>query len=147
MRRFMFCVVLAAAFASSFAGTLTERQRKFLRRRFLDHEERTCRDDGAIVVVRWYTRGGKPDGAETNVLHAVTGRIQNNALRNQLETMRTDLVDKIERLRDATNRVNALTADRSRIVGELTQLRDRAALKATKEVYQALIDRLEGSDR
>ena len=68
----------------------------------------------------------------TNVLHSITGTVQNNPLQGRIAEL-------LERATSAEARAERL----DRLRDWLVEQRDKALLPTTKAIYQAIIDKLD----
>ena len=95
------------------------------------------------VITTWY-RNGKPDtkapAVVTNVLHGISGAMQDNPLQASIAELSEQYQAAIQRATSAEAR--AARADALKTW--LEEQRDKSPLQTTKKIYQAIIDRLEG---
>lgn len=140
------CRIAVALFAASIAGLaaadkiLTPMQTAYIRRAYVHHQETERLDDGSVRLVRHIYRGATPVRVETNILHAVEGRIQHNPLQAALEKVRDELEKRKAELADSVARCEGLQARHDRIVARITEKMDAAKLSTTKAMYQEIID-------
>lgn len=152
MNRTAFIAALAvlAALTASADKVLTPMQTAYLRRAYVHHQESERLADGSVRLVRHIYRGATPLRVETNVLHAVEGKLQNNPLHNALENARAELAErraelseKVAALADSEARRERVQARHDRLVARITEKRDEAKLATTRALYQALLDLLD----
>jgi hypothetical protein len=120
---------------TSASGTIfTKSQKKFFENRRICISRDTTTIPGSVITT-WY-RNGKPDtqgpAVVTNVLHRITGTIQDNPLQSRIAAL-------IERATSAEARAARL----NRLKDWLAEQRDKALLPTTKAIYQAILDRME----
>ena len=146
MKRTAIIAALAvlAALTASADKVLTPMQTAYLRRAYVHHQEYERLADGSVRLVRHIYRGATPLRVETNVLHAVEGKLQNNPLQNALENARAELSGKVAELADSEARRERIQARHDRLLACITQKRDEAKLASTRAIYQALLDLIEG---
>ena len=138
--------IACALFAASVAGlaaadkVLTPMQTAYIRRAYVHHQETERLDDGSVRLVRHIYRGATPVRVETNILHAVEGRIQHNPLQVALEKVREELEARKRELADSSANCESIQARHDRIVARITERRDAATLAITKAIYQEIID-------
>lgn len=146
MKRTAIIAALAvlAALTASADKVLTPMQTAYLRRAYVHHQESERMSDGSVRLVRHIYRGATPLRVETNVLHAVEGRLQNNPLQNALEHARAELSEKVAELADSEARRERIQTRHDRLLACITQKRDEAKLASTRALYQALLDLIEG---
>ena len=122
------------AHVRSTATTFTKAQSTFFRNRRICVSRDTSTIPGSVITT-WY-RNGKPDtlapSVVTNILHEISGRVQDNPLQALVERWR-------ERATSAEARAERLDRLRSWLVEQ----RDKALLPTTKAIYQAIIDRID----
>lgn len=147
------CRIAVALVAASMAGiaaadkVLTPMQTAYIRRAYVHHQESERLADGSVRLVRHIYKGATPVRVETNILHAVEGRVQHNPLQAALEKVRTELeerkaelAEKVKALADSEARRERVQARHDRLVARITEKRDEAKLATTKALYQALLD-------
>ena len=119
---------------STTATTLTKSQKKFFENRRICISRDTTTIPGSVITT-WY-RNGRPDtkgpAVVTNVLHSITGTVQNNPLQGRIAEL-------LERATSAEARAERL----DRLRDWLVEQRDKAILATTKAIYQAIIDRID----
>lgn len=142
MKRTAFIAALAVLAAlTAFADkVLTPMQTAFLRRAYVHHQESERIADGSVRLVRHIYRGAMPLRVETNVLHAVEGKLQNNPLQNALDYARAELSGKVAELADSEARRERIQARYDKLLARITEKRDEAKLASTRALYQALLD-------
>ena len=122
-----------AAGATS-ATIFTKSQKKFFENRRICISRDTTTIPGSVITT-WY-RNGRPDtkgpAVVTNVLHSITGTVQNNPLQGRIAEL-------LERATSAEARAERL----DRLRDWLVEQRDKAILATTKAIYQAIIDRID----
>ncbi|MBQ6341291.1 MAG: hypothetical protein IJI36_19305 [Kiritimatiellae bacterium] len=127
--------------AGTTSTVFTKSQKRFFENR------RVCvsRDTESVpgsVITTWY-RNGRPDtkgpAVVTNVLHSITGTVQNNPLQDRIAALNGRVTELLERATSAEAR--AARADR--LKAWLEEQRDKQVTSAMKKIYQAIIDRLE----
>ena len=146
MKRTAIIAALAvlAALTASADKVLTPMQTAYLRRAYVHHQESERMADGSVRLVRHIYRGATPLRVETNILHAVEGKLQNNPLHNALEHARAELAEKVAALADSEARRERIQARYDKLLARITQKRDEAKLASTRALYQALLDLIEG---
>ena len=124
----------AAPRVQSTATTFTKAQSTFFRNRRICVSRDTTTIPGSVIT-KW-NRNGKPDtlapAVVTNVLHEISGRVQENPLQ-ELE----------ERWRERATSAEARAERLDRLRDWLVEQRDKALLPTTKAIYQAIIDRID----
>ena len=119
---------------SKTATTFTKAQSTFFRNRRICVSRDTSTIPGSVITT-WY-RNGKPDtlapSVVTNILHEISGRVQDNPLQALVERWR-------ERATSAEARAERL----DRLREWLVEQRDKSLLPTTKAIYQAIIDRID----
>ena len=127
---------------STTATTFTKSQKRFFENRRYCVSRDTTSVPGSVITT-WY-RNGRPDtlapAVVTNVLHSISGAVQNNPLQARLAELDAQWRAAIERATSAEARAARLDA----LKAWLIEQRDKAVLATTKAIYQAIIDRLEG---
>lgn len=117
-------------------------QKRFFENRRICVSRDTTSVPGSVVTT-WY-RNGRPDtlapAVVTNVLHSISGVVQNNPLQARIAELDAQWRAAIERATSAEARAARLDA----LKAWLIEQRDKAVLATTKAIYQAIIDRLEG---
>ena len=123
------------------ATTFTKQQRTFFRNRRICVSRDTESVPGSVITT-WY-RNGKPDtlapAVVTNVLHGISGAVQDNPLQARVAALTEQYQAAIQRATSAEAR--AARADALKTW--LEEQRDKSPLQTTKKIYQAIIDRLE----
>lgn len=118
----------------STATTFTKAQSTFFRNRRICVSRDTSTIPGSVITT-WY-RNGKPDtlapAVVTNILHNISGSVQDNPLQALVERWR-------ERATSAEARAERL----DRLREWLVEQRDKAPLQTMKAIYQAIIDRID----
>jgi len=141
-------VILAAGIVSA-GQVLTKKQAAFLNGRRIAVSRDTTTIPGSVITT-WY-RNGKPDtklpAVETNVLHRIVGREQNNPLQNTIVSFTNTLTTVYNKYLVASNRYETAEARienaKAGLVEkreEYVKKRDEAKLPTTKAIYQAFID-------
>ena len=129
------------AHVRSTATTFTKAQSTFFRNRRICVSRDTSTIPGSVITT-WY-RNGKPDNKApavvTNVLHSISGAMQDNPLQGRIAELTAQYAEAIERATSAEARAARLDALRSWLV----ELRDKAILSTTKAIYQAIIDKID----
>ena len=124
------------------ATTFTKSQKRFFENRRYCVSRDTTSVPGSVITT-WY-RNGRPDtlapAVVTNVLHSISGAVQNNPLQARIAELDAQWRAAIERATSAEARAARLDA----LKAWLIEQRDKAVLATTKAIYQAIIDRLEG---
>ena len=119
---------------SKTATVLTKSQKRFFENRRICVGRDTTTIPGSVITT-WY-RNGRPDtkgpAVVTNVLHSITGTVQNNPLQGRIAEL-------LERATSAEARAERL----DRLRDWLVEQRDKALLPTTKAIYQAIIDKLD----
>ena len=119
------------------ATILTKSQKRFFENRRICVSRDTTTIPGSVITT-WY-RNGRPDtkgpSVVTNVLHSITGTVQNNPLQGRIAEL-------LERATSA----EARAARVDRLKTWLEEQRDKALLSTTKALYQAIIDKLEETE-
>ena len=127
---------------STTATTFTKSQKRFFENRRYCVSRDTTSVPGSVITT-WY-RNGRPDtlapAVVTNVLHSISGAVQNNPLQARIAELDAQWRAAIERATSAEARAARLDA----LKAWLIEQRDKAVLATTKAIYQAIIDRLEG---
>ena len=122
--------------------TFTKSQKRFFENRRYCVSRDTTSVPGSVITT-WY-RNGRPDtlapAVVTNVLHSISGAVQNNPLQARIAELDAQWRAAIERATSAEARAARLDA----LKAWLIEQRDKAVLATTKAIYQAIIDRLEG---
>lgn len=145
MKRTAIIAALAvlAALTASADKVLTPMQTAYLRRAYVHHQESERMADGSVRLVRHIYRGATPLRVETNILHAVEGKLQNNPLHNALEHARAELTEKVSALADSEARRERIQARYDKLLARITEKRDEAKIATTRALYQALLDLLD----
>lgn len=145
MKRTAIIAALAvlAALTASADKVLTPMQTAYLRRAYVHHQESERMADGSVRLVRHIYRGATPLRVETNILHAVEGKLQNNPLHNALEHARAELAEKVAALADSEARRERIQARYDKLLARITEKRDEAKIATTRALYQALLDLLD----
>ena len=116
------------------ATILTKSQKRFFENRRICVGRDTTTIPGSVITT-WY-RNGRPDtkgpAVVTNVLHSITGTVQNNPLQGRIAEL-------LERATSAEARAERLDRLRDWLVDQ----RDKSLLPTTKAIYQAIIDRID----
>lgn len=117
-------------------------QKRFFENRRICVSRDTASVPGSVITT-WY-RNGKPDtkapAVVTNVLHGISGAMQDNPLQARVAELTEQCQTAIQRATSAEAR--AARADA--LKAWLDEQRDKSPLQTTKKIYQAIIDRLEG---
>lgn len=138
--------IAVALFAASIAGlaaadkVLTPMQTAYIRRAYVHHQETERLEDGSVRLVRHIYRGATPVRVETNILHAVEGKVQHNPLHVALEKVREELEARKRELSDGIANCESLQARHDKIVARITKKRNDAKLATTKAIYQEILD-------
>ena len=145
MKRTAIIAVLAvlASLTASADKVLTPMQTAYLRRAYVHHQESKRMADGSVRLVRHIYRGATPLRVETNILHAVEGKLQNNPLHNALEHARAELAEKVAALADSEARRGRIQERYDKLLARITEKRDEAKIATTRALYQALLDLLD----
>lgn len=116
-------------------------QKRFFENRRICVSRDTTSVPGSVITT-WY-RNGKPDNKApavvTNVLHSISGAMQDNPLQGRIAELTAQYQAAIERATSAEARAARLDALRAWLVEQ----RDKALLQTTKAIYQAIIDRID----
>lgn len=119
----------------------TKSQKRFFENRRICVARDTTTIPGSVITT-WY-RNGRPDtlapAVVTNVLHSISGAMQDNPLQTRIEELRAQYQEAIERATSAEARAARLDALRAWLVEQ----REKAVLPTTKAIYQAIIDRID----
>ena len=145
MKRTAIIAALAvlSALTASADKVLTPMQTAYLRRAYVHHQESERLADGSVRLVRHIYRGATPLRVETNILHAVEGKVQNNPLHNALEHARAELAEKVAALADSEARRERIQTRYDKLLARITEKRDEAKIATTRALYQALLDLLD----
>ena len=145
MKRTAIIAALAvlSALTASADKVLTPMQTAYLRRAYVHHQESERLADGSVRLVRHIYRGATPLRVETNILHAVEGKLQNNPLHNALEHARAELAEKVAALADSEARRKRIQARYDKLLARITEKRNEAKIATTRALYQALLDLLD----
>lgn len=145
MKRTAIIAALAvlSALTASADKVLTPMQTAYLRRAYVHHQESERLADGSVRLVRHIYRGATPLRVETNILHAVEGKLQSNPLHNALEHARAELAEKVAALADSEARRERIQARYDKLLARITEKRDEAKIATTRALYQALLDLLD----
>ena len=142
MKRLLIATIFAASLVAAFADPLTKAQRSYFENRRICVSRDTETIPGSVITT-WY-RNGKPDtkapAVVTNVLHGISGAMQDNPLQASIAELSEQYQAAIQRATSAEAR--AARADALKTW--LEEQRDKSPLQTTKKIYQAIIDRLEG---
>ena len=129
------------AHVRSTATTFTKAQSTFFRNRRICVSRDTSTIPGSVITT-WY-RNGKPDtlapSVVTNILHEISGSVQNNPLQDRITELNGRVAELLERATSAEARAERL----DRLRDWLVEQRDKALLPTTKAIYQAIIDRID----
>jgi len=119
----------------------TKSQARFFKNRRICVARDTTTIPGSVITT-WY-RNGKPDtlapAVVTNVLHSISGAMQDNPLQGRIAELTAQYQAAIERATSAEARAARLDALRAWLVEQ----RDKAPLQTMKAIYQAIIDRID----
>lgn len=125
-----------AAGATS-ATVFSKSQKRFFENRRICISRDTTTIPGSVITT-WY-RNGRPDtkapAVVTNVLHRISGAMQDNPLQSRIAAL-------IERATSAEARAARL----DRLKDWLIEQRDKAVLPTTKAIYQAILDKMESAN-
>jgi len=118
---------------------------KYQKRFFENRRICVSRDTTSVpgsVVTTWY-RNGRPDtlapAVVTNVLHSISGAVQNNPLQARIAELDAQWRAAIERATSAEARAERL----DRLRDWLVEQRDKSPLQTVKAIYQAIINKLD----
>ena len=136
-------LAVLSALTASADKVLTPMQTAYLRRAYVHHQESERLADGSVRLVRHIYRGATPLRVETNILHSVEGKLQNNPLHNALEHARAELAEKVAALADSEERRKRIQARYDKLLARITEKRDEAKIATTRALYQALLDLLD----
>ena len=129
------------AVSTAATPVLTKSQAAYFKNRRICVGRDTTTIPGSVITT-WY-RNGRPDtlapAVVTNVLHSISGAMQDNPLQTRIEELRAQYQEAIERATSAEARAARLDALRAWLVEQ----RDKAVLPTTKAIYQAIIDRID----
>lgn len=121
--------------------TFSKSQKRFFENRRICVRRDTTSVPGSVVTT-WY-RNGRPDtlapAVVTNVLHSISGAVQNNPLQARIAELDERWGEAVARATSAEARAARLDAFKA----WLEEQRDKQVVSATKKIYQAIIDRLE----
>ena len=127
--------------AGTTATTFTKAQKRFFENRRYCVSRDTTTVPGSVITT-WH-RNGKPDtkgpAVVTNVLHSITGTVQNNPLQGRIAELTAQYSAAAERATSAEARAARLDALRSWLVEQ----RDKSPLQTVKAIYQGILDRLD----
>lgn len=123
------------------ATVFTKSQKQFFRNRRVCVSRDTTTIPGSVITT-WY-RNGKPDtlapSVVTNILHGISGSVQENPLQDRIAELNGRVAELLERATSAEARAARL----DRLRDWLVEQRDKTPLPVTKAIYQAIIDRID----
>ena len=121
--------------------TFTKQQRTFFRNRRVCVGRDTTTIPGSVITT-WY-RNGRPDtlapSVVTNVLHNITGTVQNNPLQGRIAELTAQCGAAIKRVTSAEAKAARLDTLKTWLIEQ----RDKAPLQTVKAIYQAIIDKFD----
>lgn len=127
--------------APSTRTVFSKSQKRFFENRRICVSRDTTSVPGSVITT-WY-RNGKPDNKApavvTNVLHSISGAMQDNPLQGRIAELTAQYQAAIERATSAEARAARLDALRAWLVEQ----RDKTPLQTMKAIYQAIIDRID----
>ncbi len=119
----------------------TKSQKQFFRNRRYCVSRDTTTIPGSVITT-WY-RDGKPDtkvpAVVTNVLHNITGTVQNNPLQGRIAELTTQYGAAIKRATSAEAKAARLDTLKTWLIEQ----RDKAPLQTVKAIYQVIIDKFD----